>query len=304
VSGDTTVTVRPLADADRTWAAEALERLWGLPVVTPAGAQDPTRLPGVVAEIGGERAGLVTYRIAGGECEIVTVHAEIEGAGVAASLLREVRRIAEHEGCRRAWLITTNDNTRALGFYQAQGMDLVALHRDFVDVVRRHKPGSGGYRHAIELEWRLGPDDPVAVRGVNHVTLSVPDVAAATAFYAGVLGCRLLARWPAGAYLRAGELWLALVQGPAAAAVEGDYSHLALDVDPAGFDAICRRVREAGPTIWQENRTEGGSLYVLDPAGHRLEVHCTTLLDRLRTARAEPWEGLELTDEVAALLAP
>jgi catechol 2,3-dioxygenase-like lactoylglutathione lyase family enzyme/GNAT superfamily N-acetyltransferase len=298
------VTVRPLAEPDLPWAAEVLERLWGLPVVTPTGPQDPTTLPGVVGEIDGRRAGLVTYRIAGGDCEIVTVHADVEGAGVAVAMLAAVRAIAERAGCRRAWLVTTNDNTRALGFYQAQGMDLVALHRDFVEVVRRYKPASGGYRHALELEWRLMEDDGAVVRGISHVTLSVPDVDAALGFYAGVLGCGVLARWPRGAYLLAGDTWLALVHGPAPGPGADDYSHVAFDVDRSAFGALAARVRASGAPIWQENWTEGESLYFLDPAGHRLELHCTSLVDRLRAARAEPWDGLELTDEVSRLLAP
>jgi len=61
----------------------------------------------------------------------------------------------------RLWLITTNDYIRAIRFYQRRGMDLVAVHRDFADTVRRAKPtvdtsGTDGidFRHALELEYR------------------------------------------------------------------------------------------------------------------------------------------------------
>lgn len=36
---------------------------------------------------------------------------------------------AEAAGYRRLWLITTNDNTRAIRFYQGWGMDLCAFYR-------------------------------------------------------------------------------------------------------------------------------------------------------------------------------
>ncbi|HJK95345.1 MAG TPA: VOC family protein, partial [Polyangiaceae bacterium LLY-WYZ-15_(1-7)] len=40
------------------------------------------------------------------------------------------------------------------------------------------------------------------IRGVNHVTFAVADLERSLAFYEGLLGMRLAARWPRGAYLR------------------------------------------------------------------------------------------------------
>ncbi len=36
---------------------------------------------------------------------------------------------ARATGCRRVWLVTTNNNIAAIAFYQRVGMDLRALHR-------------------------------------------------------------------------------------------------------------------------------------------------------------------------------
>jgi hypothetical protein len=62
------------------------------------------------------------------------------------------------------WLVTTNDNTAAIRFYQRRGWDLVALHRDALDRSRELKPaiprtGDDGIalRHELELERRLLP---------------------------------------------------------------------------------------------------------------------------------------------------
>ena len=63
---------------------------------------------------------------------------------------------------------------------------------------------------------------------------------------------------------------------------------------PEVFDALAERIVAAGAKIWQENPTEGASLYFLDPNGHRLEIHVTDLESRLDHAREHPWEGLEL----------
>ena len=51
-----------------------------------------------------------------------------------------VRAAAVAAGCRRLWLITTNDNLPALRFYQRRGFVLAALHRDAIAASRRLKP--------------------------------------------------------------------------------------------------------------------------------------------------------------------
>ena len=153
------VIVRELGDSDRSWVHRLVESEWGLPVVSTSGNYDPSTLPGFVAEQDGERIGVLTYRLAAGECEIVTLNSLREGLGAGSVLLATARRLAE-ERALRLWLITTNDNIRALRFYQRRGMDMRAIHRDFVDTVRRHKPfgpddraGEIAFRHAIEFSY-------------------------------------------------------------------------------------------------------------------------------------------------------
>lgn len=140
----------------------------------------------------------------------------------------------------------------------------------------------------------------MGVAGINHVTLATADVEAAAAFYSEVLGCRILARWPQGAYLLAGQLWLALVAGPAETRSRDDYSHIAFDVDAHRFAAVADAVVASGADVWQDNRSEGDSLYFRDPDGHQLEIHATSLATRLSTAAQSPWPGLELMEGAAA----
>jgi ribosomal protein S18 acetylase RimI-like enzyme len=73
-------------------------------------------------------------------------------------ILRHGRRT----GARRIWLVTTNDNVRAIRFYQRWGMDLVGYLRHGADVSRRVKPeiperGGDGIpvRHELEFELLL-----------------------------------------------------------------------------------------------------------------------------------------------------
>jgi len=134
--------------------------------------------------------------------------------------------------------------------------------------------------------------DRPKVRGLNHLTLAVADLERSIDFYGGVLGCELRARWDEGAYLEAGALWLCLSLDPAAAgAAREDYTHYAFDVAPEAFDALADHVR-AHARVWKDNRSEGASLYVLDPDGHRLELHVGSLASRLEHYRGRPGAGV------------
>jgi ribosomal protein S18 acetylase RimI-like enzyme len=158
------IDVRPLTKDDRAWADQVEAESWSEPAVARLGELiDPAQLPGVIALLDGERAGLASYAVRGDECELVTVRSLREGRGVGRALLDAVRNAAIESSCTRLWLITTNDNLRALELYQRWGMEIVAFHRHAVTDARRHlkpsipKRGAHGIpiAHEFELELRL-----------------------------------------------------------------------------------------------------------------------------------------------------
>jgi GNAT superfamily N-acetyltransferase len=158
--------VRPVTPEDRDWVEQRLRDAWGaVEVVSRGRLHDASALPGLVAEAGGEAGGeplgLATYRVAGDACELVTIDAYESGRGVGTRLLEAVADEARHLGCRRLWLITTNDNIDALRFYQRRGLHLVAVHVDAVAASRRLKPGIalvGQHGIPIRDELELGLD--------------------------------------------------------------------------------------------------------------------------------------------------
>lgn len=93
----------------------------------------------------------------------------------------------------------------------------------------------------------------------------------------------------------AGDIWLALQVDPHARS-EGlpEYTHIAFSMQAEDFPRFCQKIKEADVEIWQENQSEGDSIYFVDPNGHKLEVHASDLATRLKTARTNPWPGLEL----------
>ncbi|MGV9380611.1 GNAT family N-acetyltransferase [Nonomuraea sp. NPDC003707] len=158
------ISVRPIEPQDLANVTRVLTESWGGSTVVALGRGelvDAAAQPGFIAEIEGEPAGIITYARRGDSVEIITIDAVVPGRGVGAALLDAVRAVATESGAARLWLVTTNDNTHALRFYQRYGFDLIALHRNGVDRARDLKPGIPAeadgipIRHELELELLL-----------------------------------------------------------------------------------------------------------------------------------------------------
>jgi GNAT superfamily N-acetyltransferase len=158
------ILVRPMEPDDRTWVIRRLKDAFGDTTVARRGvAVDASALPGFVATEGGRCVGLLAYDVAGGECEVVVIISVEEGQGIGRALMDAVSDHVVAAGCRRLWLTTTNDNTRAIRFYQRWGMDLCAFYRHGARRTRRVKPslperGADGIplEHELEFEVLLG----------------------------------------------------------------------------------------------------------------------------------------------------
>ena len=125
----------------RDWAVELIEKYWtSNEVISRGKIYDANLLPGLIAMEDNEPVGLITYHIVDNECEIVTLNTLIEGYGVGAQLIARVENVARAAGCKRLWLITTNDNFPAIGYYQRRGFLMVAVHRYAIDEARKLKP--------------------------------------------------------------------------------------------------------------------------------------------------------------------
>ena len=155
------VDVRVLGSHERPWLAEHLALAWGGSAIISGGRlRVAARLDALVAVSGETLAGLATFDIVGPACELVTLEAFREGQGVGSALLAAVVARARRGGCERLWLVTTNDNLRALRFYQRRGMRLVAVLPGAVDAARALEPaipriGAHGIAMRDELELEL-----------------------------------------------------------------------------------------------------------------------------------------------------
>ena len=122
----------------------------------------PEQLDGFVVEEQAVWIGLITFIVENNELEIVSLNSLREGQGIGTTLIDKIIEEARATECRRIFLITTNDNLHALGFYQRRGFELARINRGAVNESRKIKPsipliGKNNIplRDEIELEMNL-----------------------------------------------------------------------------------------------------------------------------------------------------
>ena len=163
--GTPAFTVRVVTATDRAAVVWIMQTLWGgSEMVVHDEVIYPAELPGFLAEVSNEIVGLVTYRIVADRCEVVSLDSKRPGNGIGTSLMAHVEALAEASGCSQVWLVTTNDNLRALRFYQKRGYRIIGVDPGAVDRARAVKPtiprtGEGDIpiRDELTLAKALGP---------------------------------------------------------------------------------------------------------------------------------------------------
>lgn len=156
--------VRPIEPNDRAFIIAQVTRhftsTWIKSLDREYRAED---LDGFVAFIDDQPVGHVTVApLVDDQVEIPTLVSESENTGVGTALLNAAIEWARKRGARRVFLTTSNDNLRALAFYQKRNFELVAIHRGAMDRMREIEPeiptvAPNGIpiRDEIELELRL-----------------------------------------------------------------------------------------------------------------------------------------------------
>ena len=153
--------IRPINKEDKVWINGLLQEWWGSPEVVSRGKiHRADELPGFIAVQDEKPVGLITQEIIGDQCQIVTMNSLVEGKGIGSSLVNVVKEVAQKAGCKRLWLITTNDNTAALRFWQKRGFSLVVVHRNALVKSRELKPeipliGNDGIPLLDEIELEV-----------------------------------------------------------------------------------------------------------------------------------------------------
>lgn len=118
------------------------QKHWGSPeMVISSGTFKCNELDGFVAiDEMGEIVGLLTFIIQKNVCEIISLDSTLENKGIGTELLKKVEMLANSQEVLHVKVTTTNDNIRALSFYQKRGYCLTDLLPNEVEKARKVKP--------------------------------------------------------------------------------------------------------------------------------------------------------------------
>ena len=155
--------IRRITPSDISRVRRFWKEYWGDEYIVARGVvHHPELLDGFFAWDGTEIIGLITVAHSDAGCEIVSLDSLREDKGVGSALIDAIIKAAREKGCKRLFLITTNDNLHALGFFQKRGFAISAVHRGAVNESRKIKPGipqigMNGIplRDEIEMEMNL-----------------------------------------------------------------------------------------------------------------------------------------------------
>lgn len=158
----TTFRFREKISADDAWITEVATKLWGsVEIVSRDRIYNILQLANFVGLEKNKPVGFVMYADEGENCEIVAIYSELQNKGLGTQFINLVKEAVRKSKCKKVWLMTTNDNTQALRFYQKRGFVISAIKINEMENQRKLKPipeyGNDGIpiRDEIELEYIL-----------------------------------------------------------------------------------------------------------------------------------------------------
>lgn len=117
-------TVREVTSADKSGIEEICDRAWGETLVDSFGKTfDVLTAENIVAEAGGELAGLVSLAADGGELTMVllSVYPQYQGSGIGSALIEAAVASAVKRNLPSVKVAVGNDDISSLYFYQRHG---------------------------------------------------------------------------------------------------------------------------------------------------------------------------------------
>lgn len=127
------------------------------------------------------------------------------------------------------------------------------------------------------------------ISGINHVVLHVADAQRSKHFYMDVLGFEERNTSSGGmnpkmVFLRCGAQGLDLFQREGDVHGGEEMNHMALNVDGGNLDVVIEEMTRLGVSV--SERTTRGSVMILDPDGHHIEMLPIEAWERTREREA------------------
>ena len=171
--------VRDFGPGDHEWARRLIAAPGGGDhrVARLGQLLDPLEHEGIVVERHGRAIALMTVAESERGLEILTLHSEVRGTGAGTRLLETAVQVAAASGSSRVWLVTTNDNVEAIGWYLRRGLVVGRLHLGACErdraTVKPGLPAKGArgipIRDLVELEHAMEHGDTLPFRAFPRI---------------------------------------------------------------------------------------------------------------------------------------
>ncbi|WP_053960434.1 GNAT family N-acetyltransferase [Sulfobacillus thermosulfidooxidans] len=126
---------------DHEFIREIWRTHWGGAVMVSRGKiYHISELSALIAKKDDKYKGALTYSVCGEESECITLNALTQYQGIGTALVLAWENWARQHHVKRLWLITSNDNLKALRFYQKRGFRLCRIYPGAIDAARCQKP--------------------------------------------------------------------------------------------------------------------------------------------------------------------
>jgi catechol 2,3-dioxygenase-like lactoylglutathione lyase family enzyme len=124
------------------------------------------------------------------------------------------------------------------------------------------------------------------VKGFSHATINVKDLAESLRFYVDLLGMEVVHKGKRDAYLEWGDAWVCLQERPKFYEMKEELlgvDHIAFYITEENFKSAVQLLKTNNITIVREpvERGIGLSVIFIDPNGTKLELHTSTLAERM-----------------------
>lgn len=134
------ITIKTVNKEDKNTVEKILKDRWGSTKIVYQGKVFfANQLPGFLAVADNHAVGLITYKIKGKFCQIITLDALLKRKGIGTALINRLKKEGEKEGWKKIKVVTTNDNLDGLRFYQRRGFVLKKIYSQAVNQSRKIK---------------------------------------------------------------------------------------------------------------------------------------------------------------------
>lgn len=136
------IEIRKISSLDQNWIKELFQKEWfSDKVISQGRIYQYKNLQGFIAVYQNKRVGLITYTIKNEKIlEIISINSLKKNIGIGTEFVNHITKFAKSRQIDKIEVVTTNDNLKALKFYQKCGFKIMTVNVNIMREYRKIKP--------------------------------------------------------------------------------------------------------------------------------------------------------------------